>query len=209
MRIVMADDMDLILRGIEAVLKGQPEMEIVGSYQTFPDLLRELPHTRPDLLLLDDRIDPEWGIFAMLRRIQQESHAHPQVIVLGRHSDGVLVRDLFQLGVQGYLCKRDAIADLLIPAINTVRRGKVYLSPTASTDQLSASVDGRRRWKLDAEALNVLQLLAEGHSVGRVAHQLKLSAERVYRVRSRLRRRFGVENNEGLINRASAEGILP
>lgn len=209
MRIVMADDMDLILRGIEAVLKGQPEMEIVGSYQAFPDLLRELPYTRPDLILLDDRIDPDWNLEAMLSRIQREIPSRPLVIVLGRHSDGLMVQELFRLGVQGYLCKRDAVADLLIPAIHTVRQGKVYLSPTASVDQVTALMEGRRRWKLDIEAVNILHLLAEGHSVGGVAQRLNLPVSRVYWVRARLRRRFGVANNEGLITRATEEGILP
>lgn len=208
MRIVIADDVDLVLKGIEAILKDWHEVEIVGSYQTFPDLLRELPHTRPDLLLLDDRIDPEWGIVAMLKQIQN-TVSPIGIIVLGGHSDGMMVRDLFRLGVQGYLCKRDAVADLLIPAINAVRRGKVYLSPTASADQASALRDGRQRWKLDTEAMNVLRLLAEGYSVGMVARLLKLSVNRVYWVRSKLRRRFGVDNNEGLISRATAEGILP
>ncbi|MBE2196059.1 MAG: response regulator transcription factor [Anaerolinea sp.] len=208
MRIVIADDVDLVSKGIEAILKDWHEVEIVGVYQAFPDLLRELPHTRPDLLLLDDRIDPEWGIVAMLKQIQ-DTVSPIGIIVLGGHSDGVMVRDLFRLGVQGYLCKRDAVADLLIPAIHTVRQGKVFLSPTASADQVAALMEGRQRWKLDTEAVNILHLLAEGYSVGGVAQRLKLPVNRVYWVRSKLRRRFGVDNNEGLISRATAEGILP
>jgi len=208
MRIVIADDVDLVLRGIQVVLKERPEWQVVGVYQSFPDLLRELPRVRPDLLLLDDRIDPEWGLVAMLQQLQ---NILPEmaIILLGGHSDGMMVRALLGLGVRGYLCKRDMVADLLVPAIQSVKRGKVYLSPTANADHTSTLMDRRRRWKLNAEAITVLQLLAEGYSVGKVAMRLQLPRDRVYWMRAKLRRHFGVENNEALISRATAEGFLP
>lgn len=93
--------------------------------------------------------------------------------------------------------------------LRAVGRGRPYLSPTASAEHMTAVQQGRSRWKLDDEAICILRLLAEGQHAGRVAQALGITVERVYWVRYKLRQRFGAENNEAVIARAVAEGILP
>ena len=87
-----------------------------------------------------------------------------------------------------------------------IQRGRTFLSPTARTLTFSAaSSEGIRL--LNHEARSVLRLLAEGLPVREIAAQLDLPQRRVYRVRDKLRRRFGAVTNEHLIRRAVAEGM--
>lgn len=208
LRIVIADDVDLVLKGIQSVLTGWTDGEIVGVYQSVSELLSGLAKRSADMLILDDRIDPEC---APLRVIEQVKELAPKakVIILGTVVDGMVVQEFFARGIHGYLYKSDTLADTLVPAIRAVNQGKLYLSPTAGAEHMAAIQEGRRRWQLDDEALTILRLLAEGSHVSQIAHQLGASPYRIYSVRNRLRARFGAENNEAMISRATAEGFLP
>ncbi len=208
LRIVVADDVDLVLKGIQSVLAGWPEGQIVGTYQTVPDLLDGLAIMPVDVILLDDRIDPEYGPLRLVERVKAVA-PQARIILLGSLVDGMVVQEFFSWGIHAYLYKSDALADTLIPAMRTVMRGKPYLSPTASAEHLLAMQEKRRRWSLDGDALTVLRLLAEGKHVSQIAVLLNKHPHRVYAIRNRLRERFGADNNEAMIARATAEGFLP
>jgi DNA-binding NarL/FixJ family response regulator len=208
LKIVVADDVDLVLRGIQSILADWRDGQIVGVYQSVSELLQGIRSNAADVVILDDRIDPD---HAPLRMIAQIKAAAPNVriIVLGTVVDGMVVQEFFAHGIHGFLYKSDTLADMLIPAIRAVMMGKLYLSPTASAEHMIAIQGGRRRWQLDDESLVVLRLLADGNHVNRIAHQLKTTPSRVYTIRNKLRARFGAENNESMISRATAEGFLP
>lgn len=208
MRIVIADDVDLILRGLQAVLSGWEEAQIVGAYQSVSELLAGLAKVEAEVIVLDDRIDPECGTVTMLTQVQAVA-PRARLVLLGSQSDGLVVQELFARGIHGYLFKSDTLSDVLIPALRAVWAGKPYLSPTASAEHMLAVQEGRQRWKLDDEALSILRLLADGQYTSKVAARLKITVERVYWVRYKLRQRFGVETNEAMILRATAEGFLP
>ena len=208
LRIVIADDVDLVLKGIQSVLAGWSDGEFVGVYQSVSELLDGLAKKPVDVLILDDHIDPEC---APLYVIQQVKAIAPKakIIILGTVVDGMVVQEFFARGIHGYLYKSDTLADTIIPAIRAVIQGKLYLSPTAGAEHMAAMQEGRRRWQLDDEALTILHLLADGSHVSQIAHRLSVSPYRIYSVRNKLRARFGAENNEALISRATAEGFLP
>ena len=208
MRIVIADDEDLILKGIQAVLSTWAEAEIVGVYQSVSEMLDVLAKKPVDVLLLDDRIDPDCAPLNVIQRVQKAA-PKTKLIILGTLDDGMVIQEFFSRGIQGYLYKCDILADLLIPAIRIVSQGRYFLSPTAGAEHVMAIQGGRQRWQLDDEALTVLRLLADGQHVSQIAHQLHVSPSRIYTVRNRLRARFGAENNEAMIARALAEGFLP
>ncbi len=207
-RIVVADDVDLVLKGIQSVLAGWSQGEIVGIYQSVAELLDGLAKTPADVVFLDDRIDPDCAPLTVIQQVK-DIVPRAKVIILGTIVDGMVVQEFFARGIQGYLYKSDTLADTLIPAIRAVTQGKLYLSPTAGAEHMAAMQEGRRRWQLDDEALTVLRLLAAGGHVSQIAHRLHVSPYRIYEVRNRLRARFGAENNEAMISRATAEGFLP
>jgi DNA-binding NarL/FixJ family response regulator len=208
LRIVIADDVDLVLKGIQSVLAGWSDGEIIGVYQSVQELLDGLVRQPVDVVILDDRIDPECAPLSVIQQVQTIA-PKAKTIVLGTIVDGMVVQEFFARGIQGYLYKSDTLADTLIPAIRAVTQGKLYLSPTAGAEHMAAMQEGRRRWQLDDEALTILRLLADGSHVSQIAHRLSVSPYRIYAVRNKLRARFGAENNEAMISRAMVEGFLP
>ena len=207
-RIVVADDVDLVLKGIQSILAGWSEGEVVGIFQSVSDLLDAMTKKPADVVILDDRIDPDHAALDVIERIKAIA-PRIRIILLGTVVDGVVVQEYFAHGIHGYLYKSDTLVDTLIPAVRAVMQQRPYLSPTASAEHLLAIQAGRKRWQLNDEALTVLRLLAEGHHVGEIARQLNTNPYRIYGIRNRLRRRFGTDNNEAMIARASVEGFLP
>ncbi|MEL7235689.1 MAG: response regulator transcription factor [Chloroflexota bacterium] len=205
-RIIIADDCDLTIRGAAAVLEGDHRLTVVGTARDMNTLLETLHTMSSDVVLIN-----EWLYNTdILSAVGQVRAAAPlaRIIVMGSLSDGLLIRDLFALGVGGYLCKSDDLETHLLTAVDTVMRDRPYLSPTANAEYLVAMQSPRRDCHLDEEARSVLRLLANGFHVAEIARQLKTSVRRVYWVRHKLRERFGATTNEHLISRAAQEGFI-
>jgi DNA-binding NarL/FixJ family response regulator len=205
--LVIADEMDLAAEGIKVVLRQYHDLQIVGTYSLLSDLLDELSALKPDVILLSDRLEPEMDPLTLVARVQQVA-PRTRILVMSLVSDGLIVHELFTSGVAGYLYKNDSLSLYLITAIQTVLRGRPYLSPTANADYLIAIQTGRANWQLDTEAREILQLLAQGRRPQEIALQEHIPVRRVYNVCERLRRRFGAETNEKLMVRAAEEGFI-
>lgn len=129
------------------------------------------------------------------------------MIVVGIMTDGTLIHNMYMHGIKGYLYRGDPLQECLLPAIRTILQNRPYLSPTANVEYLMALQSGHPVPQLNAEALTVLNYLAQGVSINQIAYHMDTSPRRIYSIRDRLRRRFGVETNEHLISRAVAEGF--
>lgn len=204
-RLVVIDDSDVMVLGLCAVLNEDHRLHVVGTGQTLQDLLRIVRASPPDAIVLN-----EWFHNTdLLAVIDEVRVAVPsaRLIVTSVLSDGLHIRDLLASGVKGYLCKRDRLRDVLIPAIETVMANRPYLSPTANMNYLLALQSPLRDWQLDPESRQVLRLISQGMHVAEIAETLAIPIGRVYRVRRKLRQRFNVSTNEHLVMRAAAEGF--
>lgn len=204
-RVVIADDADLTILGAQSVIQGDHRYCTVGTARSMEDLLVIVEQEQPDIVLLN-----EWfhGI-DILSAVEQLKAAIPRarLVVMGALAEGLLIRDLFACGVNGYLYKSDDLQDCLITALDTVMRERPYLSPTANSEYLIALHSLQPEGYLDTEAREVLNRLAKGIHASQIAHELGITQRRVYWVRQKLRQRFGAKTNEHLIHRAAAEGF--
>lgn len=200
--------MDLALEGIKAILSQQSDFEIIGTYQVLDELLQALENQRPHVILLGDRLEPGMDVLLLVERVQSAA-PRAQIIVMGSTPDGLIVLDLFAMGVTGYLYRGDPLSGALVEAIQTVMRKRLYLSPTANTEYLLATQTDRAGWQLDAEGRDVLRLMANGYRPQEIAMERSMPLRRVYWIANKLRDRFGAETNEHLIARAAEEGFLP
>lgn len=207
-RLVGADEVDLILTGIRAILAGWMEGQVVGLFTHLPDLLNALAPTTPDVILLGERLDLDLPTLSIIETLKTRV-PHARLVLLGMSVDGVTVKESFDRGIHAYLCKTDPLHELLIPALEAVKAGRPYLSPAASAAYLLATQQESSTRCLTAEAMGVLRLLAEGFTVNQIASRLRMKVRRVYSVRGKLRRRFGAMTNEVIVSRARVEGILP
>ncbi len=207
-QVVIADEMDLALEGIKAVLSRQETFQVTGTYQVLSDLLDALIRQPPDVILLGERLEPGMDVLALVERVRQVA-PRARLVILGDLPGGFIVQELLNCGAAGYLYKSDPLSDRLAEAIQTVSRGRPYLSPTANAEYLLAVQSDRAGWQMDAEARDVLRLLAHGLRRKEIALRHGVPVRRVHNVCEKLRRRFGAATNEHLIARAAEEGFLP
>lgn len=205
-RIVIADDTDLVILGAQSVLNGDHRFQVVGTARCVPELLAVVEAHQPDVVVLN-----EWLYnLDILTTIEHLRQLQPSVkiIVMGGLVDGLLIRDLFASGVSGYLYKSDDLCQLLVTAIHTAMLNRPYLSPTANAEYLVAMQSPMRDWHLDDESRRLLRLLMQGEHIASIAEHMNISTRRVYWLRQRLKERFGAKTNEHLISRAASEGFI-
>jgi DNA-binding NarL/FixJ family response regulator len=204
--IITADEADLVLKGIQAILEGQTQFQIIHSVRSADDLLVAAQRCQPEIVVLNERLDPLIDVLALVEHVKQAApSAH--LIVLGSQVDGLLIRDLFACGVLGYLFSGDDLCDCLATALMTVSNHRPYLSPTANAEYLVAMQSSLRNWQLDSEARMVLRLMARGLHINDIAVQMDVPVRRIYWVRQKLRKRFGANTNEHLVGMAVSEGF--
>jgi len=169
-RIVVADDADLMILGAQAVLNADHRYNVVGKARCMRDLLTAIDEGQPDLVIVSEWIHS----IDILTAVEQMRERRPliKLIVLGGLADGLLIRDLFDSGVNAYLYKSDDLCELLVTAVDTVMRNRPYLSPTANAEYLIAMQSPDAHTRLDPEARQVLQLLAHGEDAGQIAARL-------------------------------------
>lgn len=114
-RIAIADDADLVIRGAQAVLDADHRYEVVGNARCMSDLLVAIDEGQPDVIILSEwihRID-------ILSAVEQIQARRPTIklLVAGGLADGLLICDLFASRVNGYLYKSDDLCELLVTAI--------------------------------------------------------------------------------------------
>jgi DNA-binding NarL/FixJ family response regulator len=203
--ILIADSSSLTVVGAESLLSQRADT-VVTKAENGDSLLALVSELKPSLILLGDRFDPLFDTLYLVERLLT-THPSPRIIIMGMSTDGLIIRDLFAMGVRGYLAAADDLSECLLTAVEVVLRDRPYLSPTANAEYLITMQGSNRDWQLDAEARAILRLLAGGCTPGQIASRLKLKRRRVYWVTEKLRARFGAMTNEHLISRAVNEGF--
>ncbi len=210
-KVLVCDDSDIFILGIQTILASHYHFRVVGTARFLDELIEEIRIHRPHIIVLN-----EWlynvDIMSALQQIFAacDPRERCRVLVTGSLNDGFFIRDLMLAGVSGYLSKTDDLRPILVKALYSILQDRTYLSTTANTEynvvQQKADADLVR--ELNEEDRGVLRLLANGTHPCTIAHAIGISKRRVYRVREKLRARFGARTNEELIRRAVAEGFV-
>jgi DNA-binding NarL/FixJ family response regulator len=215
MRVVLADDHNLVRAGIRALLERMPEVQVVGEASDGREALALIVREKPDLALLDIGM-PELNGLDAAERIAREA-PRTRLVVLSMHSNESYVAQALRLGVVGYLLK-DSCVDELPVLLRAVSRGETYLSPGISkqvVDALKARLpDGGGAGKgspvdlLTSRQREILQLVAEGKSTKEIASDLGLSVKTVETHRAQLMDRLGIHDVPGLVRFAVRFGLV-
>lgn len=203
--ILLVEDHHLVRQGIHALLKEPPEMEVVGEAADGRTALQLAGECRPDVVIMDIAIPKLNGIDAT--RHIKELNPRIKVLALSMDSDPLVVRRMLLAGADGYLLK-ECVADELVTAIRAVREGKKYLSADISgvvVDDYLDALSGRRMMpeeKLTLREREVLQLLAEEHSIKEIAAMLNISDRTVDSHKRKAMDKLGIDSLAGLIKYA-------
>jgi DNA-binding NarL/FixJ family response regulator len=209
-RILIADDHQMLREGLRAILEKQKNAEVVGEAsdgRTAVEMARALV---PDVVAMDISMPDLNGVEAT-RQIKAENPA-VKVIALSRHSDARYVRRMLEAGASGYVLKSGAYEELR-RAIDAVSEGNHYLSPRIT----GAVIDTHLRVTsepqssgpetLSSREQEIVQLLAEGHTSPEIARRLHISTRTVEGHRRNIMRKLKVHSVAELTKYAIREGL--
>ena len=209
-RVLVADDHNVIRRGVRALLSSDPEVQVVGEAGDGPETVRLVGELAPDVVLLDISMPGEDGIH-VARKIK-DAFPRVHVLILTMHEDASLVRAALQAGAAGYVIKRARESEIL-DAIHAVYRGDLYIHPAMTRELAEPVSTGRPRNGANGVPLTdgeveVLKMLARGHTHRQIADTLRLPTRTIEDLRASLVRKLGISSRVDLVSCAEKRGLL-
>ena len=202
-RIVIADDHPIFRQGLRQVVEKNARLQVVAEAEDGEAALALIREHKPDIALIDLDMPITDG-FGVVRRLREMSLA-TRVIFLTMHQDELHFNEALNLGVQGYLIKDSAAADV-VHAIQAVDAGQSYISPTLSTfllgrsqrvAALSAQQPGLQR--LTATERRVLTLLADCMTSKQIAALLGVSVRTIENHRANISTKLELHGTHALV----------
>lgn len=208
-KIVLADDHNIIREGLAALLTNHPDMEVVAQANNGRDAVSYALKLKPDIVVMDISMPDLNGIDAT-RMIKAENPLI-KVIALSVHTGRRFITGMLKAGVSGYMLKHCAI-DELLEAITLVHGNKSYLSPeiagTVMTDYANNFVTEEEPTPLSLREREVLQLVAEGMTSDQIAARLNVSTKTVSAHRQQVMKKLNLGSIAELTKYAIREGLV-
>ncbi len=213
LRIVIADDHNLMRRGIKSLLLSHANWEVCGEAQTGREAVAQAEQLKPDMVILDISMPDLNGVEAA-RRIRKAS-PNTEVLVLSAHYSDQLIREIVEAGARGYIVKSDSDRDLVI-AVETLANHKPFFTPRATEVILGNFNNGGQRAKVPEEIRDrltsrereIVQLLAEGKSSKEVATSLCISVKTVETHRANIMHKLQLHTVTELVRYAVRNQII-
>jgi DNA-binding NarL/FixJ family response regulator len=203
-RILLADDHDVVRRGLKVLLQERAGWEICGEAVTGRDAVDLAREMRPDIAIVDLMM-PDLNGLETTRQIRKVSD-RTEVLIFTMHQNESLVHDVLEAGARGYLLKSDAERQI-VTAVETLLRRQPYFSAQVSETVLEGFLRSSRRpadaaARLTPREREIIQLLAEGHRNKPIAQKLGISIKTVETHRTALMRKIGVKSIVELVRYA-------
>jgi DNA-binding NarL/FixJ family response regulator len=209
-RVLIADDHSVVAEGLRKLVETERDMKVVAVVEDGHEAVRSAMEDSPDVVLMDVAMPILNGIEAT--RVIRERRPQTRVIMLSAYSDPVHVYRALQAGAAGYIAKK-SVAKEVIDAIRIAHQGRYYLGGQLTESLIDhvvrkpASDDPLQR--LSARERQVLQMLAEGRSVAKIAKALSLSPKTVETYRARMMEKLDIGDLASLIRFAIQQGVTP
>jgi DNA-binding NarL/FixJ family response regulator len=187
-RTLLAEDHALVRQGLEQLLAGVEDVEVVGAASDGAEAVELASTHNPDFVLMDLSMPNVDGIEATRRIVDASPDVH--VVVLTSFSDRERILDALDAGAVGYLLK-DAEPDEVVRGIRAAARGESPLAPKAAQELISARTE-QRGAELSEREEEVLRCVAKGLSNKLIARQLGISEKTVKAHLTSIYQRIGV-----------------
>jgi DNA-binding NarL/FixJ family response regulator len=213
-RVVVADDQDIVRAGFSALLDTQPDITVVGSAGDGAEAVRVCQEQAPDVVLMDVRMPVVDGIEAT-RRLAAGGDGGPRVLMLTTFDLDEYVYDALRAGASGFLLK-DVAAERLFDAVRVVAAGDALLAPAVTRRLIGEFARLRPRPATPPERLreltpretDVLRLVADGLSNGEIAERLVVSEETVKTHVSRVLMKLHLRDRTQAVVTAYESGLV-
>lgn len=209
-QVILVDDHQLILSGLETILHAEPHIEVIASCRDGEALLESLSFLKPDVIIMDIQMPGIDGI----RLCKQISARYPHIgiLALSNLEEKQFITNMIRNGARGYLLKTVEPA-MLVRAIETVHEGyDQFIQPELRAKLFHETLTGKKhsayRPVLTRREKEILKLIADEKSNQEIAEQLFLSIRTVESHRFNLMQKLQVKNAAGLVREALEAGLV-
>lgn len=209
--VVIADDHELVRRGIAGLLRSEHDFDVVGEAAGGADALRLVEQHRPDVLIVDLEM-PELSGLQVISRVRR-SGPRTRVVVLSMHGSESYVVQALRDGAAGFVLKSAPSSDV-VRAVHQVAAGRRFLSAPLSEQAIETYMRKLESPALDvydtltAREREVLLLAAEGKTNAEIAERLFISTRTVESHRANLTRKLGLRTHTDLVLFAVRRGLI-
>jgi two-component system, NarL family, response regulator NreC len=202
-KIVLAEDHGVVRSALRMLLDAEEDLQVVAEAGDVESTVRFVGGHKPDVLILD--LNMPGG--PSLRAVPEMLEASPEtrIVVLTMQSDPVFAREAMQAGVRGYILK-DAADSELVKAVRLAAQGNIYLQPELGA-RLAAEPTGPPD-DLSEREVEILRLIALGHTNGEIAEDLYLSVRTVESHRSHIQQKLRMSKRSELVRYALERNLL-
>lgn len=209
-RIVLADDHEVVRAGMKAMLAAHGGIEVVGEARNGEEAIAQARQLKPDVVVMDLSMPVLDGAEATMRLTRELPGI--KVLVLTSHADRGNLMRLMEAGAAGYVLKR-AAADELVRAIREIAEGSTYVDPGLAKNLLRNSLGLPRSRAAASESLSereeaVLRAIAWGKSNKEIAGELEISTKTVETYKARIVEKLGLRSRTEMVRYALARGWL-
>jgi two-component system, NarL family, response regulator NreC len=212
LRILIADDHEVVRRGLCALIEHEAGWEVCGTASTGREAVASAKELRPDVVVLDMTM-PELSGLEAVRQIKRALPS-TEVLVFSGHRSEEVVAQVFDAGAKSYICKADAGRDL-VAAIRSLAEHKPFFTPEVSEILFSRFLaadtqrkNGSAEQKLTTREREIVRLLAEGRSNKETAGLLGISVRTSETHRASLMRKLGLDSLAALVRYAIRNHII-
>jgi two-component system response regulator NreC len=203
-KVLLADDHNLVRRGLAALLNTSAKYRVVGEAANGEEALAHARALDPDILILDLSM-PRLSGLETIKRLKKTA-PHTRVLVVSMYDDEQFVAQALRDGAGGYLLKH-AMDEELFSALDCVSNGERYISRQINLDRIEDG-DCACETELTAREREVLQLIADGKTTPQIAEILSISPHTATRHRANLMSKLGAHNQAELLRCAAQQGLV-
>lgn len=205
-KIVLADDHVVVRRGLRMLLEAEPGFEVVAEAGTVDEAARFVRAHRPAVLVLDLNMPGSSSLEAIPEL--RESTPETQIVVLTMQNDPAFAREALRNGAVGYVLKESADGEL-VQAVRMATEGRTYLNPELGAKVAAAPPEpAGPPDDLTEREVEVLRLIALGHTNAEIGGQLYLSVRTVESHRAHIQQKIRRSSRAELVRYAMEHGLV-
>jgi len=204
--VMLADDHAVVRAGLRMLLDAEEGLTVVAEAADIPAVMRRVKGHRPRVLVLDLNMPGEPSLVAIPRIL--EASTETRIVVLTMQTDPVFAREALSAGALGYVLKEAADTEL-VDAVKRAANDEMYVNPGLGARLAREPADDTQSSRaLSPREVEVLSLIADGHTNAEIANRLLLSVRTVESHRAHIQRKTGRATRAELVAFAREEGFV-
>jgi DNA-binding NarL/FixJ family response regulator len=205
LRILVAEDHDIIRAGIRVLIESRSSWKVVAEVSSGELAVTRSAELKPEVVVLDASL-PQMSGFAAARKIRK-ALPETEVVILGDYESAQMFLEAVSCGARGFVVKADAGSDL-VPAIRSASRHRFFLGEKLAHYKPYEQTGSLGQKQLSRREQEILQLLAEGWANRDISSRLRISAQTVQTHRNNVMRKLGAHSLADLVRYAIRMGMI-